>query len=153
MKIFESHAWYHPLFTNFIGGVEVNITFKDDGSLEAIQLNDSQVLFSVKQTDIKQIYDRDMYSLGVVLHNDEKYMFSFSKRLDAGKAVAFAPFYYNWIAPLMNNPLLKERKKLLSLLNEQGVTIYKDKKSRSVAIGIIIGLLLVVGFWGFIIFG
>lgn len=73
------------------------------------------------------MYDRDRYSLGVILDNSNRYMLSLTKRLDATKSILLAPFYYNWIAPLFNNPLLKERTKLITLLKQHDVIAYRDE--------------------------
>lgn len=141
MNIFNSQAWYHPNFTNFIIGVEVTMTLTDNGLLKAVRVDTGEVLFSVQRSDIKNIYDKNMYSLGVVLNNGDRYMFSFSKRLNATKSIILAPLYYNWIAPLFNNPLIQERRKLVALLKNQGMPIYRDKKLRSIGIGILFSLL------------
>ena len=146
MNIFYSQAWYHPTFTNFIVGVEVTMTLSDNGILEAVRVDTGEILFSVNKADIKHVYDKNRYSLGLVLNNGNRYMFSFTKRLDATKSILLAPLYYNWIAPLFNNPLIQERRKLVALLKNQGIAIYRDKRLRSIGIGILIALLFMVAF-------
>lgn len=151
MNIFTSNAWYHPLFTNFIGGIEVTITLSDSGVFQATRIDTLEVLFSVTSSEIKNVYDRDRYSLGVILNNDNRYMFSFTKRLNATKSILLAPFYYNWVAPLFNNPLIKERAKLIALLKQNGVTTYRDKKSLSIIIGVLLGIAGMIIFWSWVL--
>ena len=146
MNTLNITAWHHSKITNFVGGTEVTIDINNDGFVNIARTNDGQPLVAVNTSDIKHFETPDGFSLVIELKNNQRYIFSFTRRLSAAKSILLLPFYYNWIAPLMDSKGIENRKNMISVLKIHGVTYYRQKVGQSIAIGVIIGLLLMVGF-------